>query len=94
MALARDGDSLQVEHLSGKLRAASGAESEPSTPATADAFSVEGETIAFRQARAKFEARYIDKVLNENNRNVSHTARVLGLSRVMLQKKMKEYELR
>ena len=47
-----------------------------------------------RQARANFEADYIRRVLQANNRNVSRTARALGLSRVMLQKKMKEYRLR
>ena len=39
-------------------------------------------------------ADYIRRVLQANNRNVSRSARALGLSRVMLQKKMKEYGLR
>jgi Nif-specific regulatory protein len=47
-----------------------------------------------RQARAEFEAQFIRQALSENGRNVSRTARALGLSRVMLQKKMKEYGLR
>jgi two-component system nitrogen regulation response regulator NtrX len=47
-----------------------------------------------REARAAFEADYIRQMLKANSRNVSRTARALGLSRVMLQKKMKEYGLR
>jgi DNA-binding NtrC family response regulator len=38
--------------------------------------------------------RYITEALRQNDHNVSRTARVLGLSRVMLQRKMKEYGLR
>ena len=50
--------------------------------------------LPLRQARAEFEAQFIRQVLAEHGRNVSRTARALGLSRVMLQKKMKEYGLR
>ena len=50
--------------------------------------------VPLRQARAEFEAQFIRQVLVANGRNVSRTARALGLSRVMLQKKMKEYGLR
>ena len=54
----------------------------------------DGELEPLRQARAAFEAGYIREALARNSGNVSHTARALGLSRVMLQKKMKEYGLR
>jgi Nif-specific regulatory protein len=47
-----------------------------------------------KRARAAFEARYIAESLRQHDGNVSHTAQALGLSRVMLQKKMKEYQLR
>ena len=47
-----------------------------------------------RRARAAFEARYIAEVLREHGGNVSRTAQALGLSRVMLQKKMKDFGLR
>jgi len=47
-----------------------------------------------RAARTEFEVRYITEALRQNDHNVSRTARVLGLSRVMLQRKMKEYGLR
>jgi len=47
-----------------------------------------------RRARAAFEARYVAEVLRQHGGNVSRAAEALGLSRVMLQKKMKEYRLR
>ena len=47
-----------------------------------------------RSARAAFEARYITEVLRQQGGNVSRAARALGLSRVMLQKKMKDFGLR
>jgi Nif-specific regulatory protein len=47
-----------------------------------------------RRARAAFEADYINKALDEHQRNVSRAAIALGLSRASLQKKMKEYGLR
>jgi DNA-binding NtrC family response regulator len=46
------------------------------------------------RARASFEARYIAEVLRQQQGNVSRAAKVLGLSRVMLQRKMKAYGLR
>ena len=50
--------------------------------------------MPLRQARATFEAEFLRQALDRNERNVSRTARALGISRVMLQKKMKEYGLR
>jgi DNA-binding NtrC family response regulator len=47
-----------------------------------------------REARAGFEARYIAEVLAHNGGNVSRTATVLGISRISLQRKIKEYGLR
>ena len=41
-----------------------------------------------------FEARYVAEVLRQHGGNVSRAAEALGLSRVMLQEKMKEYRLR
>jgi Nif-specific regulatory protein len=49
---------------------------------------------SLRRARAAFEARYVAEVLRQHGGNVSRAAQALGLSRVMLQKKMKEYGLR
>jgi Nif-specific regulatory protein len=51
-------------------------------------------TKPLREARAEFETGYIAKVLQEHAGNVSRSAQAMGLSRVALQKKMKEYHLR
>jgi len=47
-----------------------------------------------RDARAAFEARFIADQLEKHGGNVSRTAAAIGISRVMLQKKMKDYGLR
>ena len=47
-----------------------------------------------REARAEFEARHIAGVLRRHGGNVTHAAQVLGLSRAMLQRKMKDLGLR
>lgn len=47
-----------------------------------------------KQARNAFEREYIAHVLRTQAGNVSHAARALGISRVMLQKKMKAFGLR
>ena len=47
-----------------------------------------------RQARAAFEAQHIRRVLLQHDGNVTRAAVALGLSRAMLQNKMKEYGLR
>jgi transcriptional regulator with PAS, ATPase and Fis domain len=49
---------------------------------------------SLREARLVFEKEYVARVLEEHAGNVSHSARALGISRVMLQRKMKEYGLR
>jgi transcriptional regulator with PAS, ATPase and Fis domain len=46
------------------------------------------------EARAEYEKRYIEDALSRCNNNISRTAIALGVSRVTLQKKMKEYLLR
>jgi transcriptional regulator with GAF, ATPase, and Fis domain len=48
----------------------------------------------FRDARAAFEARYIEDMLVRCDHNVSRAAKVMGMSRVQLQRKIKEYALR
>ena len=47
-----------------------------------------------RHARADFEAKYIADVLASNQGNVSRSAKLLGISRISLQRKIKEYDLR
>ncbi len=49
---------------------------------------------SLREARSAFEKEYVRLVLSRNDGNVSRSAKALGISRVMLQRKMKEYGLR
>jgi len=94
VALARDGDPIAVALFAPRLRGLAGG-SWPAGAGEADASRDPRRAAgSLRQARAEFEARYIAGVLREHGANVSRAARALGLSRVMLQKKMKEYGLR
>jgi len=95
VALSRPGETIGAAHLPVTVRGRDGDAPASSHAAPGEApASAAGPSPPLRQARAEFEAEYIRKVLTEHNRNVSRTARALGLSRVMLQKKMKEYGLR
>ncbi|HVM95215.1 MAG TPA: sigma 54-interacting transcriptional regulator [Candidatus Acidoferrales bacterium] len=49
---------------------------------------------SLKQARVEFERDYIAQALRIHHGNVSHAAQALGISRVMLQRKMKELGLR
>jgi transcriptional regulator with GAF, ATPase, and Fis domain len=75
--------------------------STPGTPQTtspashsADTPPATGGNADLRDARAAFEARFIAEQLEKHGGNVSRTAAAIGISRVMLQKKMKDYGLR
>ena len=97
VALTGDGEIVGVEQLSAKVRGNAGAiEAGPTVekPLSVQTASPSGPVQPLRQARAAFEARYLSEVLERHRRNVSQTARVLGISRVMLQKKMKALGLR
>jgi len=88
-ALARDGDAIAPAHLSRRLLADAAA---PAVPAPAAATA--GAVAPLRDARLTFEIRYLADALRTFGGNVSQTARALGISRVMLQKKMKQLGLR
>lgn len=49
---------------------------------------------SLKQARAAFEREYIAEILRHQQGNAVKTAKVLGMSRQMLQKKIKDYSLR
>jgi two-component system, NtrC family, response regulator HupR/HoxA len=94
VVLAEHGETLAVEHLSPRLRG---------DPETADESEpIVGEEPAagaqpaaqLREARAQFEARHIADVLRQQGGNVSRAAVVLGLSRMQLHRKLKEYGIR
>jgi transcriptional regulator with GAF, ATPase, and Fis domain len=91
VVLAPRGESIRPGHLSRELRgAAVDSRAKPSeTPATPTP-----NGALLRDARAGFEARYIADALEHNAGNVSRTATALGISRISLQRKMKEYGLR
>jgi DNA-binding NtrC family response regulator len=103
VALAAPGEQIGVEHLSPKLTGgdlAAGADGddvdasvgdrEPTAPGT-DGGSGPG---SLREARNAFEARYIADVLAQQGGSVLRAARVLGLTRAGLYKKLKELGLR
>ncbi|MBV8054561.1 MAG: sigma 54-interacting transcriptional regulator, partial [Deltaproteobacteria bacterium] len=48
----------------------------------------------FREARAVFEAHFITDAIAHSDGNISRAAKLMGLSRVQLQRKIKEYGLR
>ncbi|MBM4268699.1 MAG: GAF domain-containing protein [Deltaproteobacteria bacterium] len=89
VALAREGETIGMRHLSRRLQDGSGNAASSDGPAAA----VTGPRD-LRSARAEFEARHIAAVLREHSGNVSRAAASLGLSRSMLQRKIKEYGLR
>jgi transcriptional regulator with GAF, ATPase, and Fis domain len=108
VGMARDGETLAPRHFSRELaqsreRVNRGQAAEEGVPADT-AFGGEGgaasrsgtifKSRSLNDARAAFEARYIADVLANHKGNVSHAAIALGVSRVTLQKKMKEYALR
>jgi Nif-specific regulatory protein len=49
---------------------------------------------SLKQARATFEREYIAEILRQHQGNAVKTAKILGISRQMLQKKIKDYSLR
>jgi transcriptional regulator with PAS, ATPase and Fis domain len=98
-AIAHDGEALGVMHLSERVRAGTGSSAPPTDPGrSASGSAATTQTMEatgpLRNARAAFESKYITQVLAEQGGNVTRAARVLGLSRYALQKKIKEYGLR
>ena len=105
VALGQDGSLLSVQHISDPIRNynpvtdATGAISSTNSglPSAGDVpvqilNSNGGGT--FREARAVFEAGFINDALSRCDGNVSRAAKMMGLSRVQLQRKIKEYSLR
>jgi transcriptional regulator with GAF, ATPase, and Fis domain len=90
VALACDGETIGPRHLSAKLSAVRTA-SDVEEPATAEA--ARRTSSDLRDARTAFEMEFVAKVLREHKGNRSRAARALGISRVALQKKLKDYGL-
>ena len=91
VALTPPGEPLLPQRFSPKLRGATPAPAATPPAATAPAAPPNG---GLRSARAEFEARYIGQVFAQNQRNVSRSARALGISRISLQRKLKDYQIR
>jgi len=105
-ALARDGEIIGSDRLSAVLQSGS----TPPAASTRAAASVSESQInlsddlsvaaeingdrSLREARAAFEARYIGEILQQCAGNLSRAAKKMGVSRVQLQRKVKEYGLR
>jgi len=102
VAVAGEGDVIGSDNLSPAITAfAQGLQAENAVaPAPGPAVEVApqapvaGPIEPLREARTVFEVGHIRKALRECDGNVSQAARLLGLSRVSLQKKMKALGLR
>ena len=81
-SLAR-GAPIGVAHLSRRVR---GTEEAPEE--------ADGAPLSLRTALGRFEREHLRRALAANDGNVSRAARALGISRVHLQRKMKELGLR
>jgi len=84
VVLVAPGEWIHVEHLSPRLLSTK----------TAKRLSSRGKLVTLKRAREQFEEAYIGEVLQHNKGNASQAAQVLGISRVMIQKKIKTYGLR
>jgi transcriptional regulator with GAF, ATPase, and Fis domain len=86
VALVGSGGRIEADHFSDRLRRPqAGREISTSAPLT---------TTDLREARALFETGFIRGVLEKHAGNITHTAQALGLSRVGLQKMIKEFGIR
>src|SRR5262249_18265960 len=93
VVLAEHGETLAVEHLSPRLRGGPKA-AEASEPVEEGPAATARPAAQLREARAQFEARHIADVLRQQGGNVSRAAMALGLSRMQLHRKLKEYGIR
>jgi transcriptional regulator with GAF, ATPase, and Fis domain len=99
VALARDGDEIALRHLSPELLSSSvkGGVA-PSVPVASGSGAVANLSLpksgSLAEVVAACERSAIADRLVQHNHNVSRTAASLGISRITLQKKMKEYSLR
>jgi|SRR6478736_5340709 len=90
-ALFADGPSISIEHLPAEVTAQSGPMSERGVGATAPDVGLKEQV---RAAVSQLERQLILRALEQMGGNVTHTARLLKLSRKGLQLKMKELGLR
>jgi Nif-specific regulatory protein len=97
LVLASDGIPIGPEHLSEKLRGRHELAEPYSNTGRDDRRPTLGRSGAHRplhEARVAFETQHVATVLHANDNNVTRTAHALGISRVALQKKLKDLGLR
>jgi Nif-specific regulatory protein len=106
VALTPDGGSVSERTISPRVRdgardpdgnaARNAGRTAPQDPAAGAAHEARApeRLVALREARAAFESEYIREALSRSGGNVTRTARALGVSRVTLQKKLRELGLR
>ncbi|HJU09954.1 MAG TPA: sigma 54-interacting transcriptional regulator [Candidatus Binataceae bacterium] len=99
VAVARDSETISLHHLSPELvasvKSAPAATEKIAEGIQAAAMPVPGaKSLSLADALAFCERNIIAQALSQHNHNVSRTAVSLGISRITLQKKMKEYSLR
>ena len=98
VALTRNDETVGGDQLSPKIRSANSSAAAAEPVRAVGPSSVPGAEGApvepLRAARTAFERQHISAALVRHGGNVSRTARALGISRVMLQKKMKALALR
>jgi two-component system response regulator HupR/HoxA len=94
VVLLEDGEAVGVQHLSPRLRSPAASSPTPGAPPAPAEAPANGTSSELRGARAAFEARHIAAVLERQGGNVSRAAEALGLSRMQLHRKLKEYGIR
>src|SRR6516225_5170387 len=93
VALTPPGEDLVPERFSAKVRGVTVAAA-PAAVSLPVAAPAEYNGSSLHSARADFEARYIGQVFAQHHKNVSQSARALGISRISLQRKLKDYQIR
>ena len=83
VALTPQGTGISPEYLSEKITAQGSLR-----------VSLPVETQSLKEAKEAFEKEYVAEILRQHQSNAAQTAKVLGLSRQMLQRKIKGYDLR
>ena len=101
VAVAHDGHTIALRHLSPELLGSKAGRAADATgevihcaPVVSTTSAVSAKSLSLDDALAACERNIISERLLQHNHNVSHTAVSLGISRITLQKKMKEYSLR